>query len=255
MRLCTCVALLLIAVPSLAWDTAPHQTITREALATLPQRVLERFGGEARALIEIYCTLPDRYVEMVRFGFVRKDGGPKTAEEIRRFCVRPDGEPVHGPTGDRDADLESLVFLFERIVTSFSEHRTDEAAKYAGVLAHFVEDGLSPPHAVSKEDLAAMAPPDTPAGFDIHAFIERSVPEFTLAGRAPRKVGDHIVSAAEAILAQCYSAMEQNRRDLPVMVKAACARDQRALDVYRLRAARRAAEILADALFTLSDLQ
>ena len=35
------------------------------------------------------------------------------------------------------------------------------------------------------------------------------------------------------------------------MVKAARARDERTLDAYRLRAGTRAAEILADALYTL----
>jgi len=250
MRVLPCIALLLIAVPCAAWDTAPHQKITREALATLPKNVLDRFGSESTALVEIYCTLPDRYVAMERFGFVMKDSGPRSAAEIRRFCVRPDGEPVHSPTGNRDTDLGSLVFLFERIVTSFSENHMDEAAKYSGVLAHFVEDGLSPPHAVSKEELDAIAP----SGFNVHSFIEKSVPEFSLGGRAPRKVGDHIVSAAQAILESVYSAMEQNRKDLVSMVRAACARDQRTLDTYRLRSGRRAAEILADALFTLSEL-
>jgi hypothetical protein len=36
------------------------------------------------------------------------------------------------------------------------------------------------------------------------------------------------------------------------MVKAACARDERTLDVYRLRAGVKAAGIFADALYTLS---
>ena len=254
MRLLLCVALSIVAQPCGAWETTPHQKITRAALATLPKSVLDRFGAEAPALVEIYCTLPDRYVEMESFGFVRKGPGPRIAAEIRLYCVRPDGEPVHGPTGERDADLTSLVYLFERIVTSFSENRPEDAARYAGVLAHFVEDGLSPPHAVSMEQLLAMAPPGTPRGLNLHSVVERSVPEFTLGARIPRKAGDHLLSSAEAILEQCYAGAGQNRKDLPSMVKAACARDERTLDVYRLRAGRRAAEIFADALFTLSEL-
>src|SRR5450759_473547 len=107
MRLLLCVALSIVAQPCGAWETTPHQKITSVALATLPKSVLDRFGAEAPALVEIYCTLPDRYVEMESFGFVRKGPGPRIAAEIRLYCVRPDGEPVHGPTGERDADLTS----------------------------------------------------------------------------------------------------------------------------------------------------
>jgi len=242
MRLLICLPLLFLTRPCGAWDTAPHQKITSAALATLSKSVLDRFGAEAAALVDIYCTLPDRYVEMVDFGFVRKGSGPRNAAEIRPYCVRPDGELVHGPTGDRETDIASLVYLSERIVTSFSEKQTGDAARYAGVLSHFIADGLSPSHAVSRQKL----------DLDLHVTIERSVPDFTLGNRMPKMAGHHIVSAAETILEQCYAGAEQNRKDLQSMIEAAYAHDQRKLDVYRLRASRKAAEILADALYTLS---
>ena len=205
-------------------------------------------------MVGIYCTLPDRYVEMVDFGFVRKGPGPRNAAEIRPYCVRPDGEPLHGPTGHRETDMASLVYLFERIVTSFSESRPEDAARYAGVLSHFVADGLSPSHAVSREQLLAMSPPGAPSNLNLHAAIERSAPEFTLGARTPQRAGNHIGSTADAILERCYAGAEQNRKDLQSIVKAACARDERSLDLYRLRAARKAAGILADALYTLSEI-
>src|SRR5947207_1357794 len=81
-----------------AWDTAPHQVITRAALATLPAHVLQRFGAEAAPLADIYCIYPDRFLEMERFGFARKSPGPRTADEIRVYCMRPNGDLVHGST-------------------------------------------------------------------------------------------------------------------------------------------------------------
>ena len=69
--------------------------------------------------------------------------------------------------------------------------------------------------------------------------------------RVPRIAGGHLVEAAEAILDQCYSGAERNRKDLPSMVKAAFAHDEQTLNEYRLRAGTKAAEILADALYTL----
>lgn len=237
MRLLLCLPLLL-PWPCTAWDTAPHQTITKAALDSLPKPVLARFGDEAGPLAAVYCLYPDRYLEMVRFGFVRKSAGPRTSEEIRVYCVRPDGQAVHAATGDRDSDLGSLVYLFERIRGSFSESRSTEAARYAGVLSHFIADSLSPPHAA---DVDAA----------VHAAIERSVPAFTLAGRTPQSAGPHLAPAAAAILDRIYAARDRNREDLPAMVKAVADRDERTLDKYRLAAAINAAGILADTLSTM----
>jgi hypothetical protein len=243
----------LLPFGALAWDTTPHQIITKAALDHLPSNVRQRFGAEVSPLVEIYCIYPDRFQEMERFGFVRKSPGPRTASEIRVYCMRPNGELVHGATGDRDADLASLVFLFERIEASLSTGDSGEAAKYAGVLSHFIADSLSPPHAVSPEDLRDMVPWYTACGrVELHSAIERSLPVFRLDGRTPRAVGATPRAAAQAILALCYAGAEANRRDLPAMVKAACAGDQRSLDTFRIRAGSGAAAILADALYTLA---
>jgi hypothetical protein len=236
------IPVLLGIAPCAAWDTVPHQRITKAALDSLAKRLLDRFGAEAAPLVEIYCTYPDRYLEMERYGFVRKSAGPRSPSEIRVYCVRPDGQPIHGASGDRATDLGSLVYLFERILSSFSEKRADQAARYAGVLSHFIADTLSPPHAVSEEELPG----------ELHSAIERSLPAFTLGGRASLAQSVSIPLAAEAILERCYSEAAQNRRDLPAMVKAVSTREEHTLDVYRLRAGVAAAQILADALHTLA---
>ena len=231
-------ALLLAGGTCRAWDTTPHRGITKAALDSLPKTLVARLGAESKPLIEIYCLYPDRYEEMSQFGFVRKSDGPKDVSEIVAYCVRPDGAAIHGATGDWETDAASLVYLFERILTNLAAKRPGEAAQFAGVLAHFIEDSLSPPHAASTDSR-------------MHALIERSVPEFTLGTRAPRKAGDHLLPAARAIFDQIYAAAERNRESLPAIVAAASNNDQEALNGYRLRAGRRAAEILADALFTL----
>ncbi|HEX5006372.1 MAG TPA: hypothetical protein VFV70_04625 [Hyphomonadaceae bacterium] len=247
-----CLPLLFVGGLSWAWDTLPHQRITRAALDILPKRHLDRFGSELQSLSEIYSILPDRYVEMVHYGFVRKSPGPQNVAEIRVYCVRPDGQPVHGATGDRESDTVSLVFLLERIAASLAKKRAGEASRYAGVLAHFVEDSLSPPHAVDADVLLEM----TPKGpgikrINVHSVIERSVPDFALSGRSPRALGGDLLAAATVILDQCYEGAAANKRDLPSMVKAAAHGNEQVLNEYRLRAGKRAAEILADALYTV----
>ncbi len=248
MRLFACLLLLLAGGTCRAWDTAPHQKITKAALDSLPARYLNRLGPEVKPLIDIYCMYPDRYQEMVEFGFVRRSPGPRDAAEIEAYCVRPDGQAIHGATGDWELDAGSLVYLLERILSNLAENRPGEAARFAGVLSHFIADSLSPPHAVPAEELLAMAPL---SGINIHAVIERSIPEFSLKNRAPLMTAEHLLPAARAAFDQCYAARSANHRDLPAIVNAASLDDQPTLDGYRLRTGRRAAEILADSLFTL----
>jgi hypothetical protein len=226
--------------------------MTKAALDTLPKAYVSRLGSEVKPLIEIYCIFPDRYEEMERFGFVRNSPGPRNVSEIRSYCVRPDGQHIHGATGDREMDKASIVYLFERILTNLFEARSGEAARYSGVLSHFIADSLSPPHSVGGDQLLAMTPKSAQAErINIHSAIERSIPEFTLGDREPRVLAGHLVPAAEAVIALCDAGAEQNREDLLSMVKAASVHDEQTLNEYRLRAGRKAAEILADALYTL----
>ena len=179
--------LVLAGLPCPAWDTPPHQAITKAALDALPKAYVSRLASEIGPLIEIYCIYPDRYGEMESYGFVRRSPGPRNADEIRRYCLRPDGQVIHGATGDREMDTGSLVYLLERIFTNLAENRTGEAAQYAGVLSHFVADSLSPPHAIGAEQLMAIASrAGQDGGINFHSAIERTIPEFTLNGRAPR---------------------------------------------------------------------
>jgi hypothetical protein len=242
MRLFVWLSLLLVGGTCRAWDTPPHQKITKAALDSLPARFVNRLGPESKLLIDLYSIYPDRYQEMVEFGFTRKSAGPQEPSEIAVYCLRPDGQPIHGATGDWETDAASLVYLFERILTNLAEHRAQEAARFAGILSHFIADSLSPPHAMPEEHR------------DLHAIIERSVPDFTLGNRAPRRAADHLLPAARSVFDQLYAGAAANRKDLPAIFKAASLHDEQALDTYRRRAARRASEILADALFTLFTL-
>jgi hypothetical protein len=61
----------------------------------------------------------------------------------------------------------------------------------------------------------------------------------------------HLVPAAQAVITLCDTGAEHNKKDLPSMVKAASVHDEQTLNEYRLRTGRTAAEILADALYTL----
>jgi hypothetical protein len=232
--------LLLAAAPLavLAWDGGPHRAITRAALDSLPATYRAAFGDHLEALAQTHCMLPDYYAAMLQSGFRAPLPAPQSLDDAVPYCLRPDREPVHSATWDRHEDLASLVFLYERILAALRSRRPAEAARYAGVLAHFLEDSLSPPHVVGQ-------PPA------IHRALERSIPPLSLSGRAPRLAAPRLIPAAEAILNRLYTAAEINRRNMPALLAAYHRKDQGAISNLCLPPARAAAEILADALFTL----
>jgi hypothetical protein len=202
-------------------------------------QIRARLGAAAQRLIDDYCLLPDRYEEMRQFGFVRRGSEAKDPAALQPYCVRPDGDPIHSATWDPDADLESMVYLFERTATALGEHRESDAAKYLGTLAHFVEDSLSPPHSVSAEELGDPA---------MHEALERSPPAFAIERRTIPANGDGFIEAITDVLRRCYGGAEVNRRALPEMIRAVREKDTARLDAHRLRAAKLAAELLADSI-------
>ncbi|MBI5281514.1 MAG: hypothetical protein HY858_07520 [Candidatus Solibacter usitatus] len=220
-----------------AWDTAAHRLITRAALDSLPQRYRARLGPEAANLIDHHSTLPDRYAEMTQFGFVRGSPGVQSVEEAAPFCLRPDGEPIHSATFERDEDLGSLIFLFERVASSLGKRDAASAARYMGTLAHFIADSLSPAHAGLGQDLARF-----------HQALEAAPPSFSLGARAPRTLGRGLVAPANTLLDRIGAVADVNRSELPTLVKALSEGDEKPAAAARARAARAAAELLADAL-------
>jgi hypothetical protein len=239
--------------PAAGWYTPPHQTITKAALDSLPAGVTRRFGAELAPLINIYSIYPDLFEEMEHYGFARRGPGPRSVSEIRDYCMRPSGELVHGPTGERENDLAALMFLFERISGALAAGQQAEGAKYAGVLAHFIEDGFSPPHAVPAERLERMRPWMVSCHVtNLHAALEQTIPRFDLGGRPPRRLGAGARAFASAVLDGCYAGAAQNREDLASMVKAACASDQKKLSEYQSRAGAGAAALFADAIYTIA---
>lgn len=230
--------LLMFARAALPWEGGPHRAMTRAALDSLPPARVAAFGSEAAALAGTYCMLPDYYTAMTNYGFRAPRPAPQSIDEVVPYCLRPDREPVHSATWDRQEDLASLLFLYERILGALRARRPAEAARYAGVLAHFLEDSLSPAHVVGQ-------PPE------IHAALERRIPPLSLAGRTPQLAGASVMPAAQSILSRLYAAADISRRNMPALLKAHAREDQAAIAALCLPPARTAAELVADSLYTL----
>ena len=238
-------ALLCVAAPAWAWHDPVHEMITRQALGSLPAAMRQMWATYTDALAREYSLYPDHF-----------RGAPEAERErLRPYCLKPDGKPIHNVTWEQEDDLKSLQFSLNGIIAGVRAGKMDAATQHAGVLAHFLEDSTCPAHALIPADsplnsLRDRFAPAEQRQLQLHPAIERSAPAFELAGRAPQRAGKTVPQAAEELLLRCYRIIRMNREELETLVKAVYANDVATVDRIREQAARKGAELLADAYYT-----
>ncbi len=273
-----CLSLLLlsgVAAKMFAWHRPPHQQITRAALDSLPVPLQEKLGLEKDMIIWVNCMYPDRYRGLAQQGPEQDPNpGPRDRSEMKVYCEMPDGRPIHNVTHNRAEDLASLEHLLRSIIAEMRRNHVTAAARYMGTLAHLIEDSCSPAHAgplplAVAELRQRQTLPNPPPWFgrldehgsgltagNLHAAIELTLLPFNLRGRSPERIGNSVAEVAPKLLDRCYAIVEENRADLVEMVRATYANDITVMERLRSRAARKAAELLADAFYaalTLAD--
>ena len=114
-----------------AWSSA-HWKITKAALDALPTNESRHWRAYESGFRK-YCIYPD-------MGLAN--------DEARKYLVVVRGRPLHYFPRDNKADYEifneGTRVYFSKIVSEMRQGRYDEAARYAGALAHVLED-LSQP--------------------------------------------------------------------------------------------------------------
>jgi hypothetical protein len=257
------------AIAAFAWHTPPHQQITRAALDSLPTSLQEKLGIEKDVVIWINCMYPDRYRGLAQQGPEKDPNpGPRDRAALKPYCEMPDGRPIHNVTQNRAEDIASFEHLLRSIGEQFHRNDVTDAARYMGTLAHLIEDSCSPAHAASlplavaelRQGQSLPNPPPwvgrlnehggTLTAGNLHAAIELTVLPFNLHGRAPELAGNTVEEAAPKLLDRCYAIVQENKADLMEMIRATYANDLPVMERIRSRAARQAAELLADAYFT-----
>ena len=267
-----CALLLLLpafVVEGLAWHTPPHQQITRAAVDSLPVALQEKLGLEKEMLIWVNCMYPDRYRGLAQEGPEKDPNpGPRNRADLKRYCEMPDGRAIHNVTQNRQEDLASFEFLLNSIISCLRANDAAGAARYMGTLAHLIEDSCSPAHAAPlplavaelRKTQAIPNPPPwlgrlnehggTLTAGNLHAAMELTTLPFNLHGRSPQRAAKTVAEAAPKLLDRCYAIVEENKGSLLEMVRATYADDVPTMERLRSRAARQAAELLADAYFT-----
>jgi hypothetical protein len=194
---------------------------------------------QAERLAVEFSLYPDAY----------HNASPETRAEMRRFCeVR--GRAIHNVTWNRQQDIESIEYLTTGIAGAMRSGDVDAALRFAGVLAHLLEDSTCPAHALIPMDSPLtlmkelLPPPTSNQDIQLHTIIEHSSPEFDLGSRAPQR------QTAQQLLDRCYAVIRHNRANLIDLVKLVYAGDEAGMDRCRLESARSGAELLADAWFS-----
>ncbi len=162
------------------------------------------------------------------------------------------GKQIHNVTWDKSSDVESVQYLFEGMIASLRAGDSSATARYAGTLAHLLEDSLSPAHAMDLRLLQELVPPPESARkLYVHAPMEISCPDFTLGDRAPRRLGKTVPEAAKATVESTYARIRKIRGTVIELIQAVYREDTAGMDRLRLVAAQSAAELYADALYSV----
>jgi hypothetical protein len=240
-------ALSLFLAPSHAWAWgAPHTTITQAATAALPDWQQKLLGEELKPLGSLYCAIPDLV-------FTRKDLTPYAMMDSRPGVVYL--KILHVPTTPSE-NHEVLRYFMDKAVTALKAGNIGDAARYAGTLAHVLEDWGCPAHAVPGDNMFTLfkqflPPPPALQYTLLHSPIEGGVFTVRLDSYRPRLLGTSVDEAAFNLLRRAQEATVNARSQVVPIIQALYASDTNASNAAQQKAALFDAAVVADALHTV----
>ncbi len=175
--------------------SAIHPAIGKRAYELLPPAE-QSFWKSERDRLPGYCDLPDLHLAS------QWDGSGREAW-YAQYDVMPNGRCVpHGPVdrdwicaalggGPPDASktLYTLRHYMKKITELIRRNRTAESARFAGTLAHFIQDCSSPGHIVSNVLLNHLFPAGKGRLFPLHSIIDSWPLEPETVKRRPQLLG------------------------------------------------------------------
>ena len=249
-RLTPLVSLAILAMSSslYGWGSA-HWKITKAALAVLPANEISHWSPH-RSGFRTYCLYPD-------MGLANK--------EAKKYLVVIRGRLFHYFPRDNKADYEffneGARIYFRKIIAEMRQGHYDEAARYAGALAHALED-LSQPqcHALegvngfawtildelfTPEDQTWNRAPQSVISLDGNTNFQVDLGDYK-----PRLLGTHPDEAAFRLYQRSCRVRRIARKALPPMLTATYAGDKDAAVQAGLRPAIEGARLVADMFHT-----
>ncbi|HPA18980.1 MAG TPA: NPCBM/NEW2 domain-containing protein [Verrucomicrobiae bacterium] len=228
-----------------AWGE-PHATITRAALATLPDWQRQRLGEEWEALGSHHCLIPDRvHTEKENARFAMMDSRPGVVYLVN----------LHLPATQPE-NFEVLRYFMGKGVAAMRVGDLRDAARYAGTLAHVLEDWTCPAHCVPGDNMFTLfkqfLPPPEPWRYALlHGPVENGTLKVTIGSREPRLLADSVDEAAFRLLQRANEGTAAARAQVIPIIQGLYSGDTNAVVTAQTSAAVCGAGIVADALHTM----
>lgn len=173
--------------------SAIHNQLGAVSFNSLPQWEQDLWESQ-RNLIPEYCAMPDDHL-VVQNDFEQE-------EKLSPYCVLPDGKAIpHGPCDDnytlcifsnnhsRRARHEVIHYYLGKVISLMRNQELEEAAKFGGVLAHYLQDGCSPGHVINNLLLNKLYPPQSGQTFHYHRIMDSWSFEPPLTNISPKLFG------------------------------------------------------------------
>ncbi|MFH2069072.1 MAG: NPCBM/NEW2 domain-containing protein [Candidatus Omnitrophota bacterium] len=253
-----------------------HRLITRQALKTLPGWEQHVWEKETDNIIDEYCFYPDSYYDpdwtrrVLPYLFFLKNIPfhylPGNSVEYNYWSVILKGKRYglkklsEQPNTNWEFAKKGFRYYFQKIAETLKKNKIEEAAKFAGVFIHVLEDAAACLHCLEGPDGADIfvldrffLPPEkmkylTPG----MVMAEPDDADFDLRGYRPKLLGTSILEAVFNLYQRYCEVITHNRlRMVPIVLHTFSGRRNQA-NSMRSEVNKTSAQIVADALHTAS---
>ena len=236
-----------------AWGGENHIIISNNTYNILPEWEKNILGTYGDSLVSTYCLYPDMY---------RKKEFKKALAQYIEIPHVKDSAIFHVPNSyyggnqkeeDSIPEFYILTYFMENAIKHLKANNIKEAARYMGVLAHFVEDYACPVHVIDNNTLRQLNPkPQHINEFNVHRDVEKHKMEnFHISDHSVQKLGNNIFDTVHSIIPR-FNKIQINSRAQAVPIILGFFNDEfDKSNQARINAAKPAAKLLADIWHTI----
>ena len=235
-----------------------HINIIKAAATVLPEPLRAQFTKNYELLCKV-SNYPDYFDDPSR----PEADKLKTDPEWYRFCIYPEYLPARtmhswpGHTSNQTERIPLLEYLLEQMISCRNDNDTSGFIKFSGCLSHYFGDIIQPAHLTPASDpdyIGKLLPaPDTPefANFHYHTSIE-SVTGICGKLHSLELLGTSSSEAAWRLSRRCLDAIRHCHRFIVPIVQALFEKNQEAATAAASEPVTIAAQLTADAIFTVN---
>lgn len=243
-------------------DGKGHRLLTKTAIECLPGWQKKIWKEEIENLLDVYCMYGDSY-----WGDRKEEASPYVEMPNGKTPMEPWVYRIFKKTAPgKDFFIcgyyKLVRYVFEYYISQISEslkkNKIKNSAKFAGVLAHFVEDSGCPSHAigtdlgVDMELIKLLLPPPSKEKrlMQFHTILEGEYKRFSLKGYKPKLMGLTPEEASFNLLERFTDMLENSIKQIIPMIKAFYRDDYKTLKKHLTESAIFSSRVLADTYHT-----